>query len=157
MRKPKLSDVQVDQAVQILDGWHEKLTWDSYLKVLARVTGVTITRQGVREYPRITNTFDEAKSRIAVHRQVIGAKAGIVRHGDMALAYEVEKNATLKAKIERLERENRDLLEQFQRWQYNAQTNGLSPEILNRPLPTRKTHHDRQTYKKRERGKREEV
>ena len=110
-----------------------------------------------REYPRITNTFDQAKSRIAVHRQAIAAKAGIVRHGDMALAYEVEKNATLKAKIERLERENRDLLEQFQRWQYNAQTNGLSPEILNRPLPTRKTHHDRQTYKKRERGKREEV
>ncbi|WP_323794753.1 hypothetical protein [Nisaea sp.] len=150
MRKQKLSDTQVDQAVQILDGWNEKLTWNAYLEVLAKVTGISITRQGIRQYPRITDSFDQTKTRVAVQRQAIGAKAGIVRHGDMALAYEVQKNKTLQAKVERLERENKDLLEQFLRWQYNAQANGLSPELLNRPLPARKTHLDRQTNKKRE-------
>ncbi|NKI59627.1 hypothetical protein HCG46_15240 [Labrenzia sp. PO1] len=157
MPREKLTEAHIDHALRILDGWHEKLTWDVYLQVLKQVTGISITRQGIRKHQRIVDAFDEAKTRIAVSRKAIAAKAGIVRHGDMALEYEVEKNRRLRAKVDRLERENHDLLEQFQRWQYNAQKNGISQEILNRPLPARKTHLDRQTRQKRERRKPNEV
>lgn len=41
----------------------------------------------------------------------------------------------LKAENERLKRENRDLLQQFVVWQYNAHVHGLSDQNLNKALP----------------------
>ncbi|WP_243751206.1 hypothetical protein [Paraburkholderia sp. BL10I2N1] len=46
----------------------------------------------------------------------------------------LDRIARLEAENQRLGAENNNLLEQFARWTYNAQTRNLTKEFLNNPL-----------------------
>ena len=131
MSAPRLKDADIARAVRLLDGWTGKLTWDRYLAVLATEIGHLYTKPAMHKQPRIIAAWEGTKSRLAGARAEVGA----VRDGDAAIAAATRRVDRLRAENARLEQENRDLLERFQRWAFNATRAGLTPERLDAPLP----------------------
>jgi|TARA_R110002153_G_scaffold151434_1_gene302862 hypothetical protein len=131
---PRLTDNDIETAVKLLDAWAGKLTWQRYLVVLATQLGHLYTKPGLRKYQRVVDAWEKAKRRVKTKPDgVIGAS-----HGDSALAYVNNRVEILKAENERLKVENTELLAQFQRWTYNAASQGLGKNILDRRIPRRK-------------------
>jgi hypothetical protein len=150
----QLTDDDVEAAVNILTGWHDTITWDTFLKVLSNVLGHSITRQAIHQrHPRIVDAFNSAKARSRENREIRKIKGEVTRHGDVALAYQIQQNKDLQTKIKELKRENDDLMHQFLRWQYNAATRGVTREILDHPLPKRMSSQEVQTMKDRSKKK----
>jgi septal ring factor EnvC (AmiA/AmiB activator) len=145
-----LTDDDIDLAVKILTGWNDKITWEAFLEVFSTARGDSITKAAIQKrHSRIVDNFNDAKKRARTNRDTRRIEDKVTRHGDVALAYQIEQNTKLKARIEVLERENRDLLEQFVRWLYNAGSKGVTPEILNRPLPEKMTRKGAKTVNDR--------
>lgn len=130
MGAPKLTDNSIDTAVKVLDGWAGKLTWERYLAVLELEIGHKYTKAAMLRHPRIADAWREAKERSSNV-----TKGG---YGNVALSQAKARIQRLEARVARLEKENHQLLEQFLRWSYNANSRGLTPEVLNRPLPQAK-------------------
>jgi hypothetical protein len=130
MAAPRLTDADIEKAVRLLDGWSGKLTWDRYLAVLKTEVGHLYTKPGLRKHARIVNAWDMAQKRLSEGVRSVGARS----NGDAAIAHARQTIASLRAENGRLKQENRDLLEQFLRWSYNAAARGLGPEILNRDI-----------------------
>lgn len=128
MGAPKLSDKAIDKAVQVLDGWVGKLTWDLYLAVLAVEIGHKYTKAAMLRQPRIRATWDHAKDRAQEEAPVRG-------HGNVAMAQSAKRIRELEQRVERLKRENNELLEQFVRWAHNATRRGMTQQDLDKPLP----------------------
>ncbi|KAB0264189.1 hypothetical protein [Microvirga brassicacearum] len=134
-----LTDNDVALAVNVVTDWHAPITWDALVAVLSTVLGRRITRQAIyKSHPRIVDAFRDAKARARNNRQSRKIKGKVKKHGDIALAYQIDQTENLRAQIELLKRENHNLLEQFLRWQYNAASRGVTREILDIPLPKRK-------------------
>jgi predicted RNase H-like nuclease (RuvC/YqgF family) len=127
MGAPKLSDTGIDAAVKLLDGWAGKLTWERYLTVLELEIGHKYTKAAMLRHPRIADAWRHAKDR--------SSNVSEGGYGNVALSQAKARIKRLESRVERLERENNQLLEQFLRWSYNAASRGLTPEILDRPLP----------------------
>jgi hypothetical protein len=130
MGAPRLSASDIERAVRLLDGWTGKLTWDRYLAVLQIEIGHLYTKPGMRKHARVLNAWDMAQRRLAEGSREVGPRKG----GDAAIAASHRRVATLRAENARLEQENRDLLERFLRWSYNAIAAGLTPERLDASL-----------------------
>lgn len=132
MGAPKLSDENIEKAVELLDGWMGKLTWERYLAVLQIEIGHKYTKAAMLRQPRIRDAWQEAK----LKSQENASEGG---YGATPLAQAKQRINQLEARVERLKRENNQLLEQFVRWAHNAARRGLTPEELDKPLPeTRK-------------------
>jgi hypothetical protein len=130
MRAPRLTDADIEKAVRLLDGWSGKLTWDRYLAVLKTEVGHLYTKPGLRKHARIVNAWDMAQKRLSEGVRSVGARS----NGDAAIAHARQTIASLRAENERLKQENRDLLERFMRWSYNAAARGIGPEVLDRDI-----------------------
>lgn len=128
MGAPKLSDDAIEKAVSVLDGWHGKLTWDRYLAMLSVDLGHKYTKVAMLNQRRIRAAWDSAKKRTRDSVEGVG-------HGDVAVAVSRKRIDTLQARVERLQRENHQLLEQFVLWAHNATRMGLTKKDLDRPLP----------------------
>lgn len=127
-----LTDADIETAVRLLDGWSGKLTWDRYLAILGTQIGHRYTKPGLRKHPRILNAWEMAAKRLKEGAKSAGARS----NGDAAIAYANRRIETLRAENMRLTQENRDLLERFLRWSYNAAAHGLTPERLDRDIVT---------------------
>ncbi|HCF7692387.1 TPA: hypothetical protein NIK51_004335 [Pseudomonas aeruginosa] len=129
MGAPKLTDVGIEKAVRLLDGWAGKLTWDRYLAMLEVEIGHKYTKAAMLRHPRIKAAWDHAKELakdgdgISVPRSAIETEKAL------------ERVRLLEARVDRLTRENNALLEQFVRWSHNAARKGLTLEDLDLPLP----------------------
>lgn len=121
----RLSDADINAAVLLLDSWSGKLTWDVYLSVLEVEIGHKYTKAAMLRHDRIKYAWDSAKSRV---REIEGG------HGTVTLNLAKQRIEELNNRIERLERENNQLLEQFVRWANNAVAKGLTIDDLDRPL-----------------------
>lgn len=130
MAAPRLTDADIEKAVRLLDGWSGKLTWNRYLAVLETEVGHLYTKPGMRKHARIVNAWDMAQKRLSEGARSVGARS----NGDAAIAHARQTIASLRAENERLKQENRDLLERFLYWSYNAAAHGLGPEILDRDI-----------------------
>lgn len=129
MGAPKLNDTGIDKAVRLLDGWTGKLTWDRYLAVLEVEIGHKYTKAAMLRQPRIKSAWDHAKE---LARDDNGVPAsGSAIETQKAL----ERVRLLEGRVERLNRENQALLEQFVRWSHNAVRKGMSLDELEAPLP----------------------
>jgi hypothetical protein len=126
MKAPKLSDLDIEKAVKLLDGWQGKLTWEMFLKVLSGDLGHKYTKMAMHKHPKIIRAWDAAKTRLQSDGYV---------HGNVVLEQAKKRIQELEAMLETQKRENNLLLEQFLIWAYNAKGRGLTPEDLNRPLP----------------------
>lgn len=122
----RLSDGDIAKAVNILDGWSQKLTWDHYLSVLAVEIGHRYTKAAMLRHDRIKQAWNAAKARSR------GSEGG---HGSSALALANQRIRVLEDRVERLQRENDQLLEQFVRWANNAVQYNVTIDKLDKPLP----------------------
>lgn len=127
MGAPKLTDKGIDSAVKLLDGWSGKLTWERYLAVLEVEIGHKYTKAAMLRHPRIADAWRQAKNR--------SSSVSEGGYGNVALSQAKARIKRLEQQLDRLERENNQLLEQFLRWSYNAASRGLTIEVLDRPLP----------------------
>lgn len=128
MGAPKLSDRNIEQAVELLDSWAGKLTWDRYLAVLEVEIGHKYTKVAMLRQPRIRAAWEKSKSRAHENAPTTG-------YGNIALVQSELRIKELDARVKRLKDENNQLLEQFVRWAHNATRRGLSLSDLDRPLP----------------------
>ena len=128
MGAPKLTDANIEKAVLVLDGWAGNLIWDRYLVILELEIGHKYTKAAMLRQPRIKAAWDLAKARARESAPAIG-------HGDVALTLSAKRIEQLEDRVERLQKENNQLLEQFVRWAHNAVRHGLALKDLDRPLP----------------------
>lgn len=122
-----LTDRDVERVVEILDGWRDKLTWEALCEACAPVIGTKPARQTLAKFVRIENAFEACKKRLKDDTQEMRLPPS------MKIA--AERITRLERENERLKRENRELLQQFVVWQYNAHIHGLSDRDLNKALP----------------------
>src|SRR5580704_18067780 len=128
----RLTDEDIAIAVRLLDGWTGKLSWDRILRVLASELGGRLyTKPGLRKQVRILYAWQMAKQRLDESLQA----ADSPRHGDAAVVQLRQTIDRLRNENARLERENQDLLERFQRWSHNAAVDkGMTPAQLDREI-----------------------
>lgn len=122
-----LRDQDIERIVRLLDGWNKALTWEALCAACRPAVGKDPSRQTLFRSIRIREAYKASKER---QRQ-----APQERKAPGTLKIAIDRIARLTAENERLERENRRLLEQFVIWQYNAHVRGMSQVELNRPLP----------------------
>ncbi len=122
-----LSDMDIERIVEILDGWNEKLIWESLCDACLPAIGVKPARQTLMKFVRIKNAFIAAKKRFKDGAPEIPAPP--------SMRVAIERIARLERENERLNRENTELLQQFVVWQYNAHIHGLSDRELRKALP----------------------
>ena len=122
-----LSDRDIDKVIEMLDGWHEELTWEKLCTACQDVIGTTPVRQTLYRIERIRGAYLTAKKRIreGVEELPIPTSLRVASARIMRL-----ENENM-----RLKREQAALLNQFVVWQYNAHVKGLTNVDLNRPLP----------------------
>ncbi|QFI39719.1 hypothetical protein FR932_18840 [Moritella marina ATCC 15381] len=128
-----LTDKDIADVCDVLDGWptDTRLTWDKLVDAVEHDLGFKTTRQTLQKYARIKNALKEVKKIISGGEP----KANLSLPPSLKVAAEKldKKDNTIK----RLEEENRQLLEQFHVWLYNAYRLGVTPDQLNTPLPNK--------------------
>lgn len=129
-RSKNLSDADIKEIVEILDGWAGKLTWELLINAIELRMYNRYTRQTLHKHERIRHAFEVQKKRQE------GNKGEVPRAASPELRAALERIARLEAENSRLISENERLLEQFTRWAYNAHTRGLDRDFLSRPLPS---------------------
>ena len=130
-RSKNLSDSDIGKIVEIIDGWdNESITWDCLIEEVAKRMSRKYTKQTLYKKERIRHARQLANERLKFHQK--GTQRLVSREMQIVL----DQNERLKAENGRLKAENSKLLEQFVVWGKNAYDRGLTPEILNRPLPT---------------------
>ncbi|MBF7682597.1 hypothetical protein I2F27_04525 [Acinetobacter sp. B5B] len=134
-----LTDKDIENIVEILDYWpiDEKLTWDRLCKAIEiQLEFVPApTRQTLQKYARIKNAFDLGKK--SPTARLIISKTQEKLPASLKIAQ--SRINALESKLDRLEKENSMLLEQFVVWQYNAHKYGVSMAKLNEPLSNKST------------------
>ncbi|MFZ6048079.1 hypothetical protein ACFW0H_18380 [Pseudomonas sp. CR3202] len=128
-RARNLDDRSIERIVEIMDGWNSpKLTWELLIEQISLRLRVRYTRQALHNHSRIKAAFSERKKTLS-RTNFNDPKP---QTPDQLYISRLEEE------IERLKRENNNLLEQFNRWIYNGALNQLSDQMLdlmNRPLP----------------------
>lgn len=126
-----LTDRDISNITDILDGWptDSKLSWDRLVEAVEHAYGFKTTRQTLQKQNRIKKAFKEVKE--IVSGQTVFNKPKL----PPSLKVAAERIESQQRKIERLERENHKLLEQFHVWLYNAYRFGVTPEQLSESLP----------------------
>ena len=119
----------ISRVVAILDGWKNKLTWDSLIEAVDRHLRARYTRQTLHKHERIRQAFAQRKKALQ------SGSSGREIVGPPELKAALERIVRLEAENARLEAENQSLLGQFARWAYNANARGIDRDFLNQPLP----------------------
>lgn len=125
-RTRHLRDSDIEAIVELLDGWEGSVTWRALCDACGPVIGFIPTRQTLYKFSRVAGAYNLAKERAKEDTKELTIPP--------TLAMAAQRIDRLTREVERLERENAALLEQFVVWQYNAFTHGLSQEELNKGL-----------------------
>ncbi|MCQ1060067.1 hypothetical protein LRP52_34235 [Photobacterium sp. ZSDE20] len=131
-----LNDKDINNVVELLDDWptDTKLTWDKLVEAVQHDYKLTTTRQTLQKQPRIKSAYKEVK-------EIISGSPTLSDKGKKKLPASLSAAADMIEKrdrtIERLEKENRALLEQFHTWLYNSDLHGITIAQLSQPLPTK--------------------
>jgi hypothetical protein len=129
-RSRNLDDAAISEIVGIVDACTGPLSWNSLIEAIDERTRVRYTRQALNNHERIKLAFSVRREALKATRGPTRVATATPEHAAL-----LQINARRGAEIERLKAENARLLEQFVRWAYNANTRGVSEEVLNRPLP----------------------
>ncbi len=121
-----LTDKDIEVIIELLDGWDGSLTWEALCAACVKAIGFKPTRQTLHNFSRVAGAYRLAKEREKNDVKDLKIPA--------TLAVAAQRIERLTREVERLERENVALLEQFVVWQYNAYTHGISREKLNKGL-----------------------
>lgn len=132
-----LTDKDINNIVELLDDWpvDSKLTWERLVEAVKISYNLITTRQTLQKQTRIKTAYREVKGIVAGNFPMASGNRVISLPPSLKVAAErLEKK---ERKIERLERENQRLLEQFHTWLYNATQYGMTIEQLNESLPSK--------------------
>lgn len=129
-RAPDLTQEHIVTVLDTLDTWRGKLTWDLLLNKLEAVWGHRYSRFTLASYAEVANAFAHRKDAL---RGTLPVSRGTPT--DERVRAAMEQAERFKAKAERLEAENKLLLEQFVTWAHNAEKKGVTMDMLNMPLP----------------------
>lgn len=127
-RGRNLTADDIARVVQLLDGWAGPVSWKLVIEAVATRLLCRYTRQALSSHAAIQRAFEACKRRLVAgnaRESRLTGEAGALR----------QRLARREADVRRLEAENRQLLERFVVWAYNAQTRGLGLAELERPLP----------------------
>ena len=126
-----LTDNDISNIVEILDDWSTdtKLSWDRLVEAVEHECKFRPTRQTLEKQVRIKVAFTGVKALVAGRVPTDKLKV------PPSLKVAAERLEKQQRKIERLERENQQLLEQAQVWLYNAYRFGVTIEQLSESLP----------------------
>lgn len=126
-----LTDKDISNVVELLDDWpvDSKLTWELLVEAFRQDYGVITTRQTLEKQTRVKSAFAEVKALIS------GGTIKVKTKLPPSLKIASERLEKQQRKIDRLESENQQLLEQFQVWLYNAYRHNITIEQLSTPLP----------------------
>lgn len=133
MPKKIITEKTLPLALHELDKWSGKLTWNSFAAQLAKVLGEeSVSRHTLLSYPALVEAFNNRKDSL---KEALNST-----EKDVTLEFAKEQISILEAKVERLEKQNESLLEQFVRWQHNAyMMPNVDMKVLNqrldKPLP----------------------
>lgn len=131
LRAQNITDRVTGEVVSILDGWCTKLTWELLIEKVQERLKVRYTRQALHQHERIRLAFVTRK------KALLRSNGGPARStGHLEFDKTLERLDRLKVENERIEAENKALLDQFARWTYNASSRGLSIDFLNQPMPS---------------------
>lgn len=123
-RAPNLQNGAIGRILGLLDDWQGPLTWPRLLDSVRQRVGATYSRSALAAHPRIQAAYSARKAQL---REVGNSTPS---RSDVRERY----IQSLKARLERVERENHAHLERFVRWLANAEAHGLSEAALDRPL-----------------------
>lgn len=127
-RAPALNENRIESIVRLLDQWEGELTWVLLAKRIEKELGSHYTRQALDRHARIKLAYQTTKKRgCALPKPPTISKA--------ELTHRVNDYESLSRENERLKTENTALLQQFVVWLFNAGQNGVTREMLNKPLP----------------------
>jgi hypothetical protein len=120
-------------ALHHIDKWAGKLTWELYAERLAKALGETkISRHTLLSYPVLVEAFNDKKDALKASTKNCEGK-----ESNVTLDLAKQEIATLEAKVERLEKQNDLLRQQFVRWQHNLyMMPGIDMEKLNVKINT---------------------
>ena len=130
-RARNLTDTDISAIVSMLDGWVDSLTWEGLIDTIERRLRVRYTRQALHKHVRIADAFSSRKEALRGKETTLSRSPS-----SPELQIAIARIARLEAENSRLETENNRLLEQYARWIYNANTRGVSIEVLSQPLPS---------------------
>lgn len=123
----RLSDRDIESIIELIDSWvGEQINWASLLDVIDRQLGFRPSRQALSGHDRIKLAFQTRKKGLRREAPPPPSVASILQ----------QRLKRVEAELDRVKAENAVLLEQFVRWQYNAETHGLGRDKLDNPLPT---------------------
>jgi uncharacterized protein (UPF0335 family) len=128
-----LTDEDISNVVELLDDWpvDAKLTWERLIEAVEHEYKLNTTRQTLEKQSRIKTSFHEVKEIVSGNKSINKLKL------PASLKIASERLEKQERKIERLERENQQLLEQFHIWLYNAHSFGITIEQLSEALPSK--------------------
>ncbi|SEH15756.1 hypothetical protein SAMN05428974_1512 [Sphingopyxis sp. YR583] len=127
MMARKLTDSEIKKIVDLLAGWKGPLSWEMLSKRCEGLIFRRPARQTLARTARIAIAFSTTKDRLQVESGYTASS--------ISMRAAQDRISRLSNQVAQLEAENRLLLEQFVRWQYNANIFGLSIAQLNRSLP----------------------
>ena len=129
-----LSNRQVEAILDLIDSWPAgtKLTWDALLRRIEARLGVRRTRQALCKHDRIARAVRIRKGQLR-DTPMVSERCVIPNVGVQRLRSE---NARLQAEVQAL-------LEERERWEYNAYTHGVTRRQLDAPrLPVDRDRTD---------------
>jgi len=127
-RRARAIDKEITAVViQMLDDWSGKLTWDRLIAAIKASTSIEYTRQALANHKQIADAF-------VVRKATLANSAGRPVSSNSRVNTLTDAVGRLTVENARLSRELNEYREMFIRWTANAQKNGLTSEVLNKPL-----------------------
>lgn len=127
MARRHLTEHDIQVLVDLIDAWGGRLTWDGLCDRAGEVFGFRPTRQTLNAHLAVKSAFNAKKSHIK--------NGPTPSRRPSSLSYAEQKIRKLESEVERHRFENERLIEQFIRWQYNAQKRGITKAMLDEHLP----------------------
>lgn len=127
MTRRHLTDHDIQVLVDLIDAWEGRLTWDGLCDRAGEVLGFRPTRQTLNSHLALKSAFVAKKTYITT--------GPAPSRRPSSLSYAEQKIRKLESEVGRYKRENERLIEQFIRWQYNAQKRGITKGMLDEHLP----------------------
>lgn len=124
-----LNKNDIEKIINIIVLWESnQITWDGICEAVEPLIGKKPTRQSLNMNKDIVEAYHNRKKGIRATDNAIRKPAN--------LKIAAARIANLEKQIYHLEEQNKNLKEQFVKWQYNAYKFGVSENQLNSDLPT---------------------
>ena len=122
-----LTNDDVRRIVTLLKSWQFELTWDLLVKACISTYDIETTRQALNRKAEIKEEFGIRKRSL---------KTGVdetARPNSINAAH--DRINRLTKRVKELESQNTRYREMFKLWQYNAESRGVTKNVLERPMP----------------------